>query len=80
MMSVPFGMLDQDLPQRTRWRSQSRSIGTGSMILIPPIDFPVVCLAFLGGVGLAVAFRLPARIFKVLALAPTVVFKVLAPR
>jgi hypothetical protein len=41
-------------------------LGAGSLIFIPLVDF----LAFFGGVGLAVAFRLPAEAFKVMALAP----------
>jgi hypothetical protein len=41
------------------------------LIVILPIDFPMVFLAFFRGVWLAVAFHLPSRAFKVLALAPT---------
>jgi hypothetical protein len=39
------------------------------LILIPPEDFPTTFLAFLSGVGLAVAFCLPARVPNVSALA-----------
>jgi hypothetical protein len=62
-------MLDWDLPLRTQWRSQSRSIGCGFVDFFPLVGFPVVFLAFFGGVGLAVTICLPARVFKVLALA-----------
>jgi hypothetical protein len=40
----------------------------GSLILILLEDLPVVFLAYFGGVGLTVAFRLPARVFEALAL------------
>jgi hypothetical protein len=38
-----------------------------SLILIPPVDFPVVFLALFWGVRLPMAFYLPARVFRVLA-------------
>jgi hypothetical protein len=50
---------------------EAGALGEGNLILIPPTDFPMVFLALFWGVGLAVAFRLPARVFKVMALAPT---------
>jgi hypothetical protein len=60
MMSVPFGMLDQDLPSRTRWRSRRRSIGSGFIDFDLARRFPHGFLGFFEGIGLAVAFRLPA--------------------
>jgi hypothetical protein len=42
-------------------------LGAGSFILIPPVDLPMVFLAFFWGVGLAVAFYLIARVFRALA-------------
>jgi hypothetical protein len=41
----------------------------GSLILILPVDLHVVFLAFFWGAGLVVAFFLPTRVFKELALA-----------
>jgi hypothetical protein len=47
------------------------ALGVDSLILIPLVDFPLVFIAFFGGVGRAVTFCLPAWAFKVLALALT---------
>jgi hypothetical protein len=44
-------------------------LGAGSLILIPLDGFPVAFLAFFWGVGLAVAFHLPAQVFDAPALA-----------
>jgi hypothetical protein len=46
------------------------ALGTDSLILIPLEDFPVAFLALFWGVGLAVAFRLLARVFDAPALDP----------
>jgi hypothetical protein len=49
---------------------EARALGVGSLILIRPEDFPMAFLVFFYGVGLEDAFRLPARVFEALALAP----------
>jgi hypothetical protein len=38
--------------------------GEGSLILIPPVDLPVVVLAFFGGGGGAAALRLPSQVLE----------------
>jgi hypothetical protein len=69
--SIPFLALDRDLPTRTRWRSQSRSLGRGFINFDPVSGFPHGFLGFFRGVELAVAFHLPAQVLRALAPAPT---------
>jgi hypothetical protein len=45
------------------------ALGAGPLILIPLEGFPMAFLAFFWGVELAVAFRIPAGVFKALVLA-----------
>jgi hypothetical protein len=54
---------------RTRWRSQSRSLGRGLINFDSAGRFPHGFLGFFSGVKLLVAFRFPAQDFKELTLA-----------
>jgi hypothetical protein len=51
-------------------RVRAGVMGAGSLILIPPEDFPITFLVFFWGVRLAVAFCLPSQVLDVPALAP----------